>query len=116
MLRCLYASDYGPPDPGFDPLLASRSSFGAEFAQAHRTELATAHNADALQAVRRKIDRGESFVWCDQGYGWTHDPPVEAFFVIVTAVVLPYALIRLMRRLGISMRAPRHRPPAQPAA
>lgn len=101
MLRCLYASDYGPPAPGFDPGAAATAAFGSAYADAHRRDFAAAQNAYALQAVKRKLDRGESVVWCEQGYGWTHDPPVEIFFAIVIAMTVPYAVMRLMRRLGV---------------
>lgn len=115
MLSCLYTSDYGPPDPSFDPIAAAAASFGSGWADTHRAEIATAQNAYALQAVKRKIDRGEPFVWCEQGYGWTHSAPIDGFFIVVIALVLPYALVRLMRRLGLPIGACWRQRPAEPA-
>jgi hypothetical protein len=32
-------------------------------------------------------------------YAWTHSAPVEGFFVVLTAVVVPIAIVRWSRRL-----------------
>ena len=32
-------------------------------------------------------------------YAWTHQPATEIFFTLLTAVVVPYAVLRLFRRL-----------------
>ena len=32
-------------------------------------------------------------------YAWTHSAPVEGFFVVLTIVIVPVAILRLVRRL-----------------
>lgn len=92
-VSCLYASDYGPPDPGFNPAADGGrllKGFEAQFGQ-----LSRATNLAQLEAMERKIQRGENITWCDQGYGWVYGRPVEALFgVIVIAVIVPYAAVR----------------------
>lgn len=89
-MSCLYASDYGPPDPGFDAFAdGGRLVQGFE---THVTQLSHARNLGQLYAIERKLVRGEDIVWCDQGYGWAYGPPFEHLFAaIIIAVILPYA-------------------------
>jgi hypothetical protein len=93
-MNCLYASDYGPADPGFDALAdGGRLLRGYE---AHASELARAQNLGQLQAMERQLARGQGIAWCDQGYSWVESPAVEGFLAGVTVlVVLPYAVKRL---------------------
>ena len=97
-MTCLYASDYGPADPAFDPLVGGgRLLHGFE---SHQSELARAQNLSQLQAMQRQLQRGESIAWCDQGYAWAEGPAVEGFLVgFSMLVVLPYAVKRLAPRL-----------------
>jgi hypothetical protein len=97
-MACLYASDYGPADPAFDPLAGGgRLLWGFE---SHRSELARAQNLGQLQAMERQLQRGESIAWCDQGYAWAEGPAVDGFLVgFSMLVVLPYAVKRLAPRL-----------------
>ena len=32
-------------------------------------------------------------------YAWTHEAPVEGFFAVLTVVIVPMAILRLLRRL-----------------
>ena len=93
-MYCLYASDYGPADPAFDPFMDhGRLLKGFEF---HVHELATARNYAQLQAMERQLQRGEPVAWCDQGYGWVYQPPANDFFIVaMIAIVLPYVILRL---------------------
>lgn len=97
-MRCLYATDYGAPDPGFAPLPppGARSAWQ----QAHAHELATAQNPAQLAAITRQLDRGEAVVWCRQGYGWTESVGVEVFIALAMAVALPALAVRLARRVA----------------
>lgn len=67
-MSCLFASDYGPPQPGFDPP-AQDGALIRGF-EAHRAALKTAQNLGQLQAMERKLAHGDSVTWCDNGYGW----------------------------------------------
>ena len=97
MPSCLFASDYGPPDPAFQPLAeGGRLIQGFE---AHSAELARAANLGQLLAMERKLAKGEAFAWCDQGYGWTYSGATDVLFaVIVATVILPWLLWRLRLR------------------
>jgi hypothetical protein len=97
-MTCLYASDYGPADPVFDPLAGGgRLLRGFE---SQRSELSRAQNLGQLQAMERQLHRGESIAWCDQGYAWAEGPAVEGFLLgFSMLVVLPYAVKRLAPRL-----------------
>jgi len=99
-MTCLYASDYGPADPAFDPLAGGgRLLRGFE---SQRSELARGQNLGQLQAMERQLQRGESVAWCDQGYAWAEGPAVEGFLVgFSLLVVLPYAVKRLAPRLWL---------------
>jgi hypothetical protein len=107
-MTCLYASDYGPADPAFDPLSGGgRLLRGFE---AHASELARAQNLSQLQAMERQLHRGKSITWCDQGYSWVESPAVEGFLAgFMLLVVLPYAVKRLAPRFwhGIAERSRR---------
>ena len=109
-MTCLYASDYGPADPAFDPM-ADGGQLLRGF-EAHRSELARAQNLGQLQAMERQLQRGESIAWCDQGYAWAEGPAVGGFLVgFSMLVVLPYAVKRLAPRLWRSLIELRQRTP-----
>jgi hypothetical protein len=95
-MRCLYRSDYGPPDPKFADSILPDGLTRSDVAV-----LATAQNIGQFEAMRRKLAKGEAVVWCDQGYGWVHEPMIEGFFAIGAALVGPLAFFRLARRLGL---------------
>ncbi len=89
-MPCLFASDYGAPEPGFDPF-ADGGRLVAGFA-GHERQLAGAKNLGQLQAMERTLARGGEIVWCEQGYGWVYGGPVDAMFAaIILGVILPYA-------------------------
>jgi hypothetical protein len=96
-MSCLYASDYGPPEPGFDPLAdGGRLIKGFE---AHAVELGRATNLGQLEAMQRVLRRNEDIAWCDQGYGWVEGGAVHVLFVAIFAfVILPYAIWTLRTR------------------
>ena len=97
-MTCLYASDYGAADPGFDAL-AGGGQLLRGF-EAHASELAGAQNLSQLQAMERQLQRGQSIAWCDQGYAWVQTPAVDGFLAGFTVLVLlPYAVKRLAPRL-----------------
>ena len=97
-MHCLYASDYGPPDPNFDPF-AGNGKLLKGF-EAHVYELAQARNLGQLEAMERKLQRGEEIHWCEQGYGWVYEPrPTQFFEIVLVAVVLPYLVLRVFPRL-----------------
>jgi len=91
-MSCLYASDYGPPDPAFDPIAYSMERGGG--VRNHATEFASARNIGQFEAIERKMARGEAVVWCDQGYGWTRSTPIEVFFVLVLILAVPWLVLR----------------------
>ena len=98
-MSCLYPSDYGPPEPGFNPL-AEGGRLLAGF-EGHKEELSHAANLAQLEAMERQIQRGQEIVWCDQGYGWTYSKPVEGMFaVILFCVILPWAVWRTRKRFA----------------
>lgn len=102
-MRCLYRSDYGAPDPGFDPFSAGGALVSGW--ESHRDELALAQNAGQLAAMNRQLARGEQIQWCDQGYGWAYDNRIDGFFaVIVGAVILPWFVWRVILPLRLRLR------------
>jgi hypothetical protein len=113
-MSCLFASDYGPPQPGFDPLAGGFVPI-AGF-EAHRNALAAAQNPGQLQAMERKFAKGESVVWCDNGYGWVYDQKVgDLFGAIVAFVIIPWLVMRIApraaERLGLKpLRFRKHDP------
>jgi hypothetical protein len=98
-MACLYASDYGPAEPGFAPLAGGgRLIKGFE---AHSAQLARAANPGQLAAMQRVLRRGDEIVWCDQGYGWAESGAVHALFAAIAMfVILPYAVWRLRQGAG----------------
>lgn len=92
---CLFASDYGPADPTFDPMAGDgQLLLGFE---AHHAQLAQAQNLGQLEAMKRKLQRGETIIWCDQGYSWVYARPVDYFFgFVAVAFILPYLAMRLL--------------------
>ncbi len=111
-MRCLYTSDYGPPDPAFDPF-AGNGELLKGF-EAHTYQLATAQNLAQLDAMKRKLARGEEIVWCDQGYGWTYErAPTQFFEFVVPLIVLPWLVLRVLPglRRRLAPARPRTEPP-----
>ncbi|HTZ80133.1 MAG TPA: hypothetical protein VMC10_19645 [Stellaceae bacterium] len=101
---CLFASDYGATDPGFDPLTGGGTLIRGF--ESHRAELAKAQNLGQLEAMKRQINRGEAVVWCDQGYGWVYDRHLDYLFeVLAVGVILPYFAMRLVQRFRPKPRA-----------
>ena len=50
--------------------------------------------------MKRKLAHGQRVQWCDQGYGWTHTPEINAFFDgILLLLILPWLLLRVLPRL-----------------
>lgn len=97
-MSCLYASDYGPADPSFDPF-ADNGALLQGF-EGHVYQLATAQNLGQLEAMKRKLAHGEEVTWCEQGYGWVHGGAPTAFFdVVVPLLILPWLLFRVLPRL-----------------
>lgn len=96
-MSCLFASDYGPPDPAFRP----EDGQGALLRgfEAHTSELRKATNIGQLEAMERKLAKGESIVWCDQGYGWVYQDSVQAVvFILTFAVLVPYVVGKVRKR------------------
>jgi hypothetical protein len=95
-MTCLYASDYGPAEPGFSPLRD-----GGVLIKGFETAgsvLAEARNLGQLQAMERVLARGDTVRWCDQGYGWTEGLQFHALFAAVLIGAIPYAAWRLYAR------------------
>jgi len=102
-MSCLFKSDYGAPDPGFDPL-AGNGYLIAGF-EPHRAQLAGAQNLGQLRAMERKFAKGETVTWCDDGYGWVYDAKVGDFFgAILAFVILPWLLLRVAPALAERMK------------
>jgi len=94
-MRCLFRGDYGPPDPGFDP--GAGGGLLLRGFEAHRPELMRAQNAGELAAMERQLSRGETILWCDQGYGWVASPRVDFTLEALGAMVLlAYLLMRVL--------------------
>jgi hypothetical protein len=97
-MNCLYASDYGPADPAFDPLAdGGRLLRGFE---AHASALARAQNLGQVEAMERQLQRGQEILWCEQGYSWVYDRNVDYFLAtLAILVILPYFVFRLLPKL-----------------
>jgi len=102
-MSCLYPTDYGAPDPSFDPLAGNgRLIKGYE---SHAAALSRAQNLGQLQAMERRLAKSEAFTWCDNGYGWAYDQKVGDFFgAILAFVILPWLLLRVAPALAERMR------------
>jgi hypothetical protein len=101
-MSCLYPTDYGPPDPSFDPQ-ANGGRLMAGF-ETHTRELARAQNLGQLQAMERKLAKGENVTWCEDGYGWVYDQKVGDFFgAIIAFVILPWLMLRVAPALAERM-------------
>jgi hypothetical protein len=92
-MLCLYRSDYGPPAPAFNPAAdggALLRGFGT-----HASDLMRAQNRGQLEAMIRQLQHGREIQWCDQGYGWTYQKPVDEMFeIVVIVVILPWFVAR----------------------
>jgi hypothetical protein len=96
-MTCLFASDYGPPEPGFDPL--ADGGVRIKGFEAHAAELASATNLGQLEAMERALHRGDRVAWCDPGYAWVDGAAVHMLFAAILAfVILPYFAWRLRLR------------------
>jgi hypothetical protein len=97
-MECLYKTDYGPADPGFNPL-AGNGQLVKGF-EARLSVLAQAKNLGQLEAMERKLARGQTIQWCDQGYGWTYGPaPTDFFYLILFFLILPWLALRVLPRV-----------------
>jgi hypothetical protein len=97
-MRCLYQSDYGPIDSNFDPLAANGALL--EGFETHVRELSHAQNRGQLEAMKRQLERGQAFQWCDQGYGWTYSAPVSSFVDgVLVLLILPWFVLRVVPAL-----------------
>ena len=93
MMRCLYRTDYGPADPGFNAT-ASAQSLAKDF-PAYTNVLATAENSRQMDALLRRLEHGDSVTWCETGYGWVQHPMVaNGFTLAATFILLPVACWR----------------------
>ena len=98
-MKCLYNSDYGPADPSFHSVLSNGELLGGFEAQG--ALLSQAQNRGQLEAMERRLQKGEAILWCDQGYGWVEQPAVRGFFeVVVPPLILLWIALRLMPRAG----------------
>lgn len=101
-MSCLFASDYGPPLPGFDPL-AGNGALTQGF-DSHRAQLAQAQNLEQLKAMERRFAKGDTVTWCGNGYQWVYDPKVGDFFgAIVAFVIIPWLVLRVAPSLAARM-------------
>ena len=55
--------------------------------------------ASAPAGVPFAASTAEAAQWHQSDYAWTHSPQVEAFFTVLTIVIVPVALMRWARRL-----------------
>ena len=111
-MLCLYTSDYGPPDPSFDPF-AGNGQLLKGF-EGHVYQLAAAQNLGQLEAMKRKLAHGEAVVWCDQGYGWAYAPhPAQFFEIVVAGLILPWLVLRVFPRVRAWSRPKQQRSVAQ---
>jgi len=63
-------------------------------------DIANARNAgDGL--LTQMSGKAGAVTWHQQDYAWTHTTPVEGFFVVLTIVIVPVAILRLLRRLNV---------------
>jgi hypothetical protein len=87
-MLCLYHSDYGPPDPAFNP--AANGGAVLRGFESPVSDLVRARNRGELDAMIRQLRHGREIQWCDQGYGWTYQKPINDMFeIIVIAVIVP---------------------------
>jgi hypothetical protein len=110
VMTCLYASDYGPAEPGFNALRDGGTLIKGFEASAPL--LAEARNLGQLQAMERVLMRGDTVRWCDQGYGWSEGMQFHALFAAVLIGAMPYVAWRLRsrraaRRVASSTGSPR---------
>jgi hypothetical protein len=96
VMTCLYASDYGPAEPGFNPLRDGGTLIKGFEASA--PVLADARNLGQLQAMERVLARGDTVRWCDQGYGWTEGMQFHALFAAVLIGAMPFVAWRMRSR------------------
>jgi hypothetical protein len=91
---CLYLSDFGPPEPSFDPLTNDGALIRGF--EEHAGQLKSAHNLAQLEAMERAFRRGDEITWCNPSYGWAESGAVHALFAAIAVfIVLPYLGWRL---------------------
>jgi hypothetical protein len=109
MMRCLYRSDFGPADPGFDAGAAAQSL--AKSFPAYTNVLATAQNPRQLEALLHRLDHGDSVSWCETGYvGALHPAGTDGFAAAASFILLPVAswcFVLWLRRRVLSARSVR---------
>jgi len=114
MMKCLYRSDFGPADPGFDAGAAAQSL--AKSFPAYTGVLATAQNPRQLEALLNRLDHGDSVAWCETGSALgLHPQGTDGFAAAATFILLPvacWALTLWLRRRVLS--ADRRAPAAAP--
>jgi len=94
-MQCLYRSDYGPPDPSFDPAAGNGQLLRGFQSQAGA--LSKAQNRGQLEAMERKLRKGEPILWCDQGYGWVYQPAIAGSFeIVVPFMIVLWILLRIL--------------------
>lgn len=104
-MACLYATDYGPPDLQFDATANGRKLIKG--VESHAAVLARAQNLGQLQAMERRLTKGETITWCDNGYGWVYDQKVDDLFgAIIAFVILPWFVLRVAPVIAARLRAP----------
>jgi hypothetical protein len=62
-------------------------------------DIANAHTVAETDALPPTTAISGNATWREQDYAWTHNAPVEWFFVALTIVIVPVAILRLLRRL-----------------
>jgi hypothetical protein len=60
---------------------------------------ATVHNLGEGETSTPTTANAGAVSWRQQDYSWTHSAPVEGFFVILTIVIVPAAILRGLRSL-----------------
>jgi hypothetical protein len=62
-------------------------------------DVANIHNLGAGETAAPTTANAGAVSWRQQDYSWTHSAPVEGFFVILTIVIVPVAILRWLRSL-----------------
>jgi hypothetical protein len=62
-------------------------------------DIVNAHSVGEGHAFTQTTVNAGSVNWREQDDVWTHSAPVEGFFVVLTIVIVPVAIVRWLRRL-----------------
>ena len=62
-------------------------------------DIAGAHDGGEGAALTAATTKAGYVDWRQPDYAWTHSTPVEGFFVVLTIVIVPVAILRWLRRL-----------------